>query len=62
MKNIQTVADNLRNTIKRKEERLAEWQEASSWKDSDQKFVNETIQYLKTSIAEHKCMLQYVEQ
>jgi hypothetical protein len=60
--NIQTVAANLRNTIAGKEMRLTEWQAARSWPDSDQKFVNETIHYLKINIDELKRILQDVEQ
>jgi hypothetical protein len=60
--NIQTVATNLKNTIAGKEELLAQWEVASTWKDSDKKFVNETIQYLKINIAELKRILQDVEQ
>jgi hypothetical protein len=60
--NIQTVATNLRNTIAGKEMRLTEWQAARSWPDSDQKFVNETIHYLKINIDELKRILQDIEQ
>ena len=60
--NIQTVANNLRVTIAGKEELLAQWEVASTWKDSDKKFVNETIQYLKINIGELKRILQDVEQ
>ena len=60
--NIQTVAENLRNTIAGKEMRLTEWQAARSWPDSDQKFVNETIHYLKINIDELKRILQDIEQ
>jgi len=42
--------------------RLTEWQAARSWPDSDQKFVNETIHYLKINIDELRRILQDVEQ
>jgi hypothetical protein len=60
--NIQTVAENLRNTIAGKEIQLAQWEAARSWKNADQQFVNETIQYLKINIDELKRILQDVEQ
>jgi hypothetical protein len=60
--NIQTVADNLRKTIAGKEIQLAQWEAARSWKNADQQFVNETIQYLKINIDELKRILQDVEQ
>jgi hypothetical protein len=60
--NIQTVAANLRNTIAGKEIQLAQWEAARSWKNADQQFVNETVQYLKINISELKRILQDVEQ
>jgi hypothetical protein len=60
--NIQTVATNLRNTIAGKEIQLAQWEAARSWKNADQQFVNETVQYLKINIDELKRILQDVEQ
>jgi hypothetical protein len=60
--NIQTVAANLRNTIAGKEIQLAQWEAARSWKNADQQFVNETIQYLKINIDELRRILQDVEQ
>jgi hypothetical protein len=60
--NIQTVATNLRVTIAGKEIQLAQWEAARSWKNADQQFVNETIQYLKINIDELKRILQDVEQ
>lgn len=60
--NIYTVRDNLRNTIAGKAELLAQWEVASTWKDSDKKFVNETIQYLKINIDELRRILADVEQ
>ena len=60
--NIQTVRDNLKNTIAGKEELLAQWEAARSWKNADQQFVNETVQYLKINIDELKRVLQDVEQ
>jgi hypothetical protein len=60
--NIQTVAENLKNTIAGKEIQLAQWEAARSWKNADQQFVNETVQYLKINIDELKRILQDVEQ
>ena len=60
--NIQTVATNLRTTIAGKEIQLAQWEAARSWKNADQQFVNETVQYLKINIDELKRILQDVEQ
>jgi hypothetical protein len=60
--NIQTVAENLRKTIAGKEIQLAQWEAARSWKNADQQFINETIQYLKINIDELKRILQDVEQ
>jgi hypothetical protein len=60
--NIQTVAANLRNTIAGKEIQLAQWEAARSWKNADQQFVNETIQYLKINIDELRRILEDVEQ
>jgi hypothetical protein len=60
--NIQTVRDNLKNTIAGKAELLTQWEVASTWKDSDKKLVNETIQYLKINLEELKRILQDVEQ
>jgi hypothetical protein len=60
--NIQTVAENLRVTIAGKEIQLAQWEAARSWKNADQQFVNETIQYLKINIDELKRILQDVKQ
>jgi hypothetical protein len=60
--NIQTVAENLRKTIAGKEIQLAQWEAARSWKNADQQFVNETVQYLKINIDELKRILQDVEQ
>jgi hypothetical protein len=60
--NIQTVANNLRATIAGKEIQLAQWEAARSWKNADQQFVNETVQYLKINIDELKRILQDVEQ
>ena len=60
--NIQTVAQNLRVTIAGKEIQLAQWEAARSWKNADQQFVNETIQYLKINIGELKRILKDVEQ
>ncbi len=54
---IQAVVDNLHKTIAKKEKLLEEWKVASTWKDVDKKFVNETIQYLKINIAELKSIL-----
>jgi hypothetical protein len=62
MMNIQTVKTNLEKTIAGKEALLAQWEVASTWKDSDKKFVNETIQYLKINIDELKRILEDVEQ
>jgi hypothetical protein len=60
--NIQTVAENLRKTIAGKEIQLAQWEAARSWKNADQQFVNETVQYLKINIDELKRILEDVEQ
>jgi hypothetical protein len=60
--NIQTVAENLRKTIAGKEIQLAQWEAARSWKNADQQFVNETVQYLKINIDELRRILQDVEQ
>jgi hypothetical protein len=59
--NIQTVRDNLKNTIDGKAELLTQWEVASTWKDSDKKLVNETIQYLKINLEELQRILQDVE-
>jgi hypothetical protein len=60
--NIHTVATNLQVTIAGKEIQLAQWEAARSWKNADQQFVNETVQYLKINIDELKRILQDVEQ
>ena len=60
--NIQTVASNLRTTIAGKEIQLAQWEAARSWKNADQQFVNETVQYLKINIDELQRILQDIEQ
>ena len=60
--NIQTVKTNLEKTIAGKEIQLAQWEAARSWKNADQQFVNETVQYLKLNIDELKRILEDVEQ
>ncbi len=56
-----TVAENLKKTIAGKEMLLAQWEVASTLKDSDKKFVNETVQYLKINIDELRRILQDLE-
>jgi hypothetical protein len=60
--NFKIFRDNLKNTIAGKEIQLAQWEAARSWKNADQQFVNETIQYLKINIDELKRILQDLEQ
>lgn len=64
--NIQTVADNLRNTIAGKEQMLADMVERNEhgWFKSTSEIVSTraTIEFLKVNIDELKRILQDVEQ
>ena len=61
--NIQTVADNLRNTIKGKEKMLADYQEVRKLAARGEDMaLYATVSFLKVNIAELKRILQDLEQ
>jgi hypothetical protein len=61
--NIQTVAENLRNTIAGKEELLAHKKEYSIYATEIQVAVHDaTVEFLKINIGELKRILQDIEQ
>jgi len=60
--NIQTVADNLRNTIAGKEELLTKWQEFHPVESSDRSHKATMVGMLELNIGELKRILEDVEQ
>jgi hypothetical protein len=60
--NIQTVANNLRNTIAGKEKYLAEWQEFHPVESSDRSHKATMVGMLGINIDELKRILEDVEQ
>ena len=61
--NIQTVAENLRNTIAGKEKMLADYQEVRKLAARGEDMaVYATVSFLKVNIAELKRILQDLEQ
>jgi hypothetical protein len=60
--NIQTVAENLRNTIAGKERYLAEWQNADLVETADRIHRACTVGMLEINIDELKSILKDVEQ
>ena len=60
--NIQTVADNLRNTIAGKEELLTKWQEFHPVESSDRSHKATMVGMLELNIGELKRILADVEQ
>ncbi len=61
--NIQTVANNLRNTIAGKEQMLTEYQEARKLATmSEDSALFATVSFIKVNIAELQRILQDVEQ
>jgi hypothetical protein len=60
--NIQTVADNLRNTIAGKEELLTKWQEFHPVESSDRSHKATMVGMLELNIGELKRILGDVEQ
>jgi hypothetical protein len=60
--NIQTVAENLRNTIAGKEKYLAKWQEFHPVESSDRSHKATMVSMLELNIGELKRILQDVEQ
>jgi hypothetical protein len=61
--NIQTVAENLRNTIAGKEQMLAEYQEARKLATmAEDAALYATVSFLKVNIAELRGILQDIEQ
>jgi hypothetical protein len=60
--NIQTVAQNLRNTIAGKEQLLTKWQEFHPVESSDRSHKATMVRMLEINIDELKRVLQDVEQ
>ena len=60
--NIQTVAENLRNTIAGKEQLLTKWQEFHPVESSDRSHKATMVGMLELNIGELKRILQDVEQ
>ena len=60
--NIQTVAENLKNTIASKEELLTKWQEFHPVESSDRSHKATMVRMLEINIDELKRILQDVEQ
>jgi hypothetical protein len=60
--NIQTVAENLKNTIAGKEELLTKWQEFHPVESSDRSHKATMVRMLEINIDELKRILQDVEQ